>query len=414
MGIWDVMKSAFKEGYEGATQSEVIKKSEVSKLPEKPVENPLVPRSRTVVGAIKGIPNHFDRVVWVGNPDHTLARESLGQTIANNVQKYTEEEGKVGDKIIQEKNEFDDVHFGILAKHVQNFVQRYDANPQSYEPEIFRKTLREESQRNGAYEMFSGRIVIEEGTVVEEIATMIHEILHRASFHSLTLDPYSVKTDLRRNGISIFPGRKEDRDEKKEKISGKRQKTGRYFEALDEAITAECHKRIWREILKKDPLIQKKFKASEQVKELMRAKMQAVGMPKEYQETIISDVIYIENAENLLLEIKEHGLGVLDRLIHLKNGQQDISGESRLIWLERSPERNQLAEIVDTLFEKSNGTFKNREEIFDMFAKAHFSGNIFPLARMVDGILGKGAFRKMAEETGSEETKAGDLPRDVI
>jgi hypothetical protein len=73
--------------------------------------------------------------------------------------------------------------------------------------------------------------------------------------------------------------------------------------------------------------------------------------------------------------------------------------------VERYTERKKLYELLDKLVLHSGGKFNNRDEVFDEFAKANFSGNYLPLARMVEGILGQGSFRKLAEEFGAEPKK---------
>ena len=41
-----------------------------------------------------------------------------------------------------------------------------------------------------------------------------------------------------------------------------------------------------------------------------------------------------------------------------------------------------------------------QEELFDEFARAHFTGNYLPLARIIEDTFGKGAFREIATELG--------------
>ena len=72
--------------------------------------------------------------------------------------------------------------------------------------------------------------------------------------------------------------------------------------------------------------------------------------------------------------------------------------EKKLETVERYSERSKLYVLLDNMVEKSNGEYKNRSEIFAEFAKANFIGNYLPLARIVEKILGKGEFRKIAEE----------------
>ena len=73
--------------------------------------------------------------------------------------------------------------------------------------------------------------------------------------------------------------------------------------------------------------------------------------------------------------------------------------------VERYKERKKLYKLLDKLVINSGGKFKSRDEVFDEFAKANFSGNYLPLARTVEGILGKGSFRKLAEEFSEEPKK---------
>jgi len=64
--------------------------------------------------------------------------------------------------------------------------------------------------------------------------------------------------------------------------------------------------------------------------------------------------------------------------------------------------------LIDEIIEKSHGRFENRQEVFDIFARANFSGNLIPLARLIESIFGKGSFRRLGEETadtGGTENK---------
>jgi hypothetical protein len=69
-----------------------------------------------------------------------------------------------------------------------------------------------------------------------------------------------------------------------------------------------------------------------------------------------------------------------------------------VIMHERYNERKRLQKLLGEIVEKSNGKFKDIDEVFDEFAKANFSGNYLPLARIIEDIFGKGSFRKLAEE----------------
>lgn len=78
---------------------------------------------------------------------------------------------------------------------------------------------------------------------------------------------------------------------------------------------------------------------------------------------------------------------------------------------ERWLERHYLQKCIDEIFKKGNGRFRNKEEVFGLFARAHFSGSLLPLARVVDEVIGRRAFRRMAEMSGSGSLRK-DWPED--
>jgi len=56
-----------------------------------------------------------------------------------------------------------------------------------------------------------------------------------------------------------------------------------------------------------------------------------------------------------------------------------------------------LNDLLDKLYQKNQDKFKDREQVFDVFAKSMLSGNLLPVGRLVDRTLGKGTFRKIGE-----------------
>jgi len=63
---------------------------------------------------------------------------------------------------------------------------------------------------------------------------------------------------------------------------------------------------------------------------------------------------------------------------------------------------NGIHKPFDKIVSSSKGKFTSRDEVFEHFARANFSGKYLPLARMVEDILGKGSFRKIAEDFSTE------------
>lgn len=63
----------------------------------------------------------------------------------------------------------------------------------------------------------------------------------------------------------------------------------------------------------------------------------------------------------------------------------------------RQRELTDFLKFLDVVLERNEGEFSDREQILDLFMKAQVTGNILPVARLVDETFGKGAFRKLSE-----------------
>ena len=61
--------------------------------------------------------------------------------------------------------------------------------------------------------------------------------------------------------------------------------------------------------------------------------------------------------------------------------------------------RTALEGIIDGIFksEKNAGKFKDRDQVFDVFVRAMFTGHLMELAHVIDGTFGKGTLRKIME-----------------
>ncbi len=63
----------------------------------------------------------------------------------------------------------------------------------------------------------------------------------------------------------------------------------------------------------------------------------------------------------------------------------------------RAEEREKLDALIEQLWEKNQDTFSGKEEILDLFIRAHVTGNLLPVGRLVEKTFGKGSFRKIGE-----------------
>lgn len=62
-------------------------------------------------------------------------------------------------------------------------------------------------------------------------------------------------------------------------------------------------------------------------------------------------------------------------------------------------ERQELNKLIDDLFNKNQAKFNSRDEVFQLFVLGTFSGNVMPIARLIEDTYGKGSFRRLGEQT---------------
>ena len=144
-----------------------------------------------------------------------------------------------------------------------------------------------------------------------------------------------------------------------------------FFGALEEAVTEMLTKRLMEEKFKTDL----KFASIHQVTDQL---MQANKTDMEQKGVVKSEVIFL-----------------------------DANGDGRRYGYIN--ERGGVEALIDKLYIRNPTQFKNTEEVFEVFARAKFTGNMLPLGRLIEGSFGSGAFRKIAEA----RKKTSEL-RDVV
>jgi hypothetical protein len=63
----------------------------------------------------------------------------------------------------------------------------------------------------------------------------------------------------------------------------------------------------------------------------------------------------------------------------------------------RQRELGDFLKYLDIVLERNNEGFSDRTEILNMFMRAQVTGNLLPVARLIEKTFGKGAFRKLSE-----------------
>jgi len=139
-----------------------------------------------------------------------------------------------------------------------------------------------------------------------------------------------------------------------------------YFRNLNEAVTEELTKRFYFQQLKNEPSFEKEVGEVEQIREKWLAKAKT-----EEDKTIAMDIAELRSSD--------------------KKGTKAVL--SFTYW----DERNILNNLIDKLYQKNQQKFHDREEVFDLFAKAMLGGNLLPVGKLVDRTFGPGVFRKIGE-----------------
>ncbi|MBI4837463.1 MAG: hypothetical protein HY813_03625 [Candidatus Portnoybacteria bacterium] len=202
---------------------------------------------------------------------------------------------------------------------------------------------------------------------VKFAVTTLHETFHFKSYSALQLTIGGGEIpSVYRAGLTVA-----NRFIKEEYLRKRYSKTGkryfaRYFSNLNEAVTEELAKRfICDPSVRENPLFKDEFAETERLR-------RKYGESARYES---GEKFFIEDVYWATIE----------------------KGELRGKRFVYSQERRILNTLIDRLFEINKEKFESRERVFDVFAKAMFSGNILPVGRLIDGSFGKGTFRKIGE-----------------
>lgn len=185
---------------------------------------------------------------------------------------------------------------------------------------------------------------------------LAHELIHMHNFQSMNAQWKDDEKDAlhfrrRRDGMTIFSSA----DEK--------DNVHMYFHWLEEAVTQELTRRFAVENFEDMPQLAHLLKYREDM------------MPHLSKADLYTDS-YI-------------------RTVHKRGFEETVKwGDSKTY----AGERNVLNDLIDQIYQKNGDQFSSREDIFAVFAKAHFTGRLLPMARLIERTMGKGYMRKLAKE----------------
>ncbi len=194
----------------------------------------------------------------------------------------------------------------------------------------------------GAYNPIAQTIYVADQNISLNISAACHELFHLNSFQSLWFREHEGETEKtfqqRRIGFEIY---------------GKDDGETVYFSMINEAITEELNIRFQKKCFSEIPVIERE----------RERKIKAIeGTPVLGKEMLRS-----------IFERQEKGSYLL--------------------------EREKLNEVISAIFDANTRKYQSRENVFDEFAKAYFTGNLLIVSKLIEKTFGKGSFRKLGEET---------------
>lgn len=199
---------------------------------------------------------------------------------------------------------------------------------------------------------------------------LFHEMIHFKSRQEIHIS--KDKKAVSKVGIFINPKLELDADLKKE---------SEYFNNLNEAITEELSVRFQKDIIRNHPDFEEENK-------------------------LIREYIEKRKLDGINLNIDEFS-AVTKRTFYSSDKKEKTKFYPRRAAFRK--QRIILNTLVDKLYDKNQDKFEDREEVFDLFAKSVFTGNIVSRGswgRLIDETFGSGTLQKIAEKDhNSEELK---------
>lgn len=279
---------------------------------------------------------------------------------------------------------------------VDRLITAYSGIPKPFPPEKIH-LLRPDTVHIATEGKFSGgfhsplgqRIVVEKGSSdIDFATTLAHELFHLKSYKAAQVVE-NGRVKPYRSGISVF-----SRTEETE-----------YFAELEEASVAEVTRQFYQNEVRNNPLFQAEVRATDKIKEWIKKFLQMRGVDEARQEFILGEIYSIPEAEEIA-KVLEGEVDSEDpemyKLGYVAGALHQFIEKEQVVLSERYRERQKLDKLLEEIVSKSENKFQNKAEIFNEFAKANFSGNLLPLARTIEDILGKGSFRRIAEEFKEE------------
>lgn len=165
---------------------------------------------------------------------------------------------------------------------------------------------------------------------------------------------------------------------------------GRLLDLLYALIHEELHFRSYHSIeIKKSKTIERRSGWGINLKE---------GNPANDAFHDLNEAVIDTLALNALPSVIEDLAGAISKKEADEMKKQYENEEESFNYASYGYEKIRLNDIIDKIFQKNPDDFKNKDEVFEIFTRATFSGNLIPAARIIEKTFGKGSFRKFGEE----------------
>jgi hypothetical protein len=318
--------------------------------------------------------------------------EEQKEDLRKGTKEYSEESGKelFGEYLVEpNKNEIAVIKEAV--EYANKTASYYGATRTTNPERVFLlkpdgvASLNEGKIRSGVSNIYSQSIAVDRTDSNALLAeSVVHESFHMSCYYAAQIFEDGIDR-LYRSGIEMRG----------------REKEGKYFSIAQEAIIATLSRKFFDEVISKDPLYKDDMKYTEAIKSwlIAYAEKNTQGENKEKTVAAIHDILILPGSESVY------------RMLYETNEDDDYKSgvfygyfkeelESGKVIQERSEERDKFNKVIDEIITNSKGKLNNKEKLFDEFAHAHFTGNYLPLARLIEGALGKGSFRKIATDLG--------------
>ncbi len=335
---------------------------------------------------------HYERIIGGSEEERQKALQSLQEMFESKPESFAPYELK---KTPEDKEIIDRV-----TAIVDEMVKSHGGDPKPLPQEKIHilkpgsiLIITEGKLAGGVHKPLSLNIGVEKGESRFMFASSVaHELFHLKSYKAARVSNSGEDVRLYRSGISMVDRKDADAEAGEEK---------EYFGILEEGIVAECTRKAMDRI-GKETLFNEETKAIAKLRDWAISYFRSTGIPEEKLKLLRDELKYIPDpithVEQILSSSDDedkrsaYAAGIFHRLVEEKQVES----------LERYEERKKLYDLLDNLIKKSEGKFKDREEVFEEFAQANFSGNYLKIARIIEDILGKGSFKKLANEFAIE------------